>query len=159
MNPDGTYRESAAWWFHLQVFNPRRWPAVTQVRLNLIQIEQFDAAGTPQTVWRGTAAVIWANADQHPLLRDVGHAADADICSLVKGDCLRIYLRDSPRDVDHVWGGRITQFLTFQASGIEADSPPLRVQIAWDGGWGDDEEQLKKHLVVKVAPRGGGKPA
>jgi hypothetical protein len=40
---------------------------------------------------------------------------------------------------------------TLQASGIEAESNILRVEISWDGKWSDDMTELKRHLVVKRA--------
>jgi len=28
-------------------------------------------------------------------------------------------------------------------------SKPIRIEVAWDGNWSDDTEEMSRHLVVK----------
>lgn len=40
--------------------------------------------------------------------------------------------------------------LTLQARGLLTDSNLLRVEIAYDGKWSDDTDEMARHTVVKA---------
>ena len=46
-------------------------------------------------------------------------------------------------------------WVTLQARSLEADSPPLRLGIAWDGHWDAGEAEMARHLQLNSALQKG----
>jgi hypothetical protein len=113
--------------------------------------------------WVGEIPMRWAHQEVNPLVRDIGHPFDCDLCSVVKEKWVELH----PLVVPHALTARRREacslIVTLQARGLEADSNLARVKIAWDGRWADGAEEMTRHMSVTTVEssiphrgRGGG---
>lgn len=148
-DPDGSQRQSAGRWYHIRIENRRRWSPAHQVQVFLLRVEEPDAAGENQMTWIGEIPMNWRHQEVNPIMRTVGAGADCDLCSVVRDKWLELH----PLVVPHSLNARRREpcrlTVTLQARSIEADSDLLRVQIAWDGKWSEDGDNMMQHAVVK----------
>lgn len=95
--------------------------------------------------------LAWAHARENPCHRDIA-PRDTETCNLG-------YLKHHERfvlDLCTPWpptfsgivhaGQRMLVEVVAVAEG--AKSRPLRIEVAWDGGWSDDPAQMRRHLVI-----------
>ena len=140
--------------YHLKVTNERRSSPARRVQVYLLQVEIPRADGEFQGAWAGAVPIRWRLQEFHPLARDIGPAADCDLCSVVRAsdavqnNQLRLYPLVAPHTMQTVFEQATRLRLTFQAQAIEADSKLLRVEITWNGEWADDARRMAGHLVV-----------
>jgi hypothetical protein len=153
---DGPTIDTFSRWYHVRVENKRRWSPATDVRLLLLRLEQRDAAGQYQTTWVGEIPLQWSNPQITPLAPTVGPAYDCDLCSVLRQPSrqhtLSLHPIIQPFNLPTHWQTPIQVALTLQARSLDTDSHLFRVEIAWDGQWADDADQMAKHLVVRPAP-------
>jgi hypothetical protein len=138
-------------WFHVRVSNSRRWSPVTGLHIMLISIEAPDAAERWQFVWKGQCPLTWRHEpSQAP--KSVGYDAECDLCYVLKEPRgLRLSPMNRGQVEDTFRPGAIRIALTVQARGIEADSPPLRLELSWNGQWSDDASQMRRNFVIGTA--------
>lgn len=137
-------------YYHIEVANPRRRLAPLRgVRVYLVMVEQRSADQTFRPIWNARIPVMWRTQAVQPLLQDIGPAAHADLCSVVKGKFLQLHLLTTPFDLETVYREPVALRLTFLAHGLLVDSAPFPVEVHWDGEWDDDAEKMSRHLVVK----------
>ena len=148
--PDGNTRQTEGRWYHLRVENERRWSPATQVQVFLLRIEEPDAAGEDRLTWIGEMPMRWRHQEIHPRVRTIGYPADCDLCSVIKEKWLELNLLITPSEINAKRRDACRLTLTLQARGMESDSNLLRVQIAWDGKWANDDKEMAQHMVVKV---------
>ncbi len=137
-------------YYHLRVSNERRWSPANNVQVFLIRMEEQGPDSELQITWSGEVPMRWRLQEVFPPARTIGPAADCDLCSVVKGKWLELLPLVAPYNMDVKRRQKSLVVLSLQARGNEADSPILRVQISWDGGWEDGAQEMKRHLVVKV---------
>lgn len=144
-------RTTVGRWYHGRVENARRWSPASQVQVFLLQLEEKSADGGMHVTWTGEIPVRWKHQEASPAARPFGHPFDFDLCSVVKDKWVEIHPIVLPFNLNSRHRTASSMVATFQARGIESDSNLLRVSIAWDGGWSDDAEEMKRHMVVKEA--------
>lgn len=137
-------------YYHLQVSNKRRWSPASNVQVFLMRVEEPGPDGDLQLRWTGDIPMRWRHQEVFPPTRPIGPSADSDLCSVVKGKWLELLPLVAPFNLEIKRREKCLVVLSLQARGNEADSPILRVQISWDGGWEDGAQEMKRHLVVKV---------
>ena len=71
---------------------------------------------------------------------------------MVKDKWLELHPLITPFALDARRTAACQLIVTLQARGVEADSKPLRVKIAWDGKWSDDADEMARHMVVNEVP-------
>ena len=147
--PDGSTRETMGRWYHVRVSNERRWSPATQVQVFLLRVEEPDAAGEFKVTWLGEIPIRWRDQEIKPLVRTIGHADDCDLCSVVEEKWLELHPLVIPHALDARRRTSCRLIVTLQARGVEADSNLLRVEIAWDGKWSEDADEMAHHMVVK----------
>ena len=162
----GPEHRAGVWWFHVEVSNARRRVPVHEVRAVLCRVE--DERG--RVLWDQYLDLVWAL--DHGRTRSVGPPALADLCALYEhriapsgedqGRVLlllpadpppkslpiapRLFPNDFPRRVP----AKQPVVLTLMARGLEGDSDPVRVRVAWDGEWPATEDRRRDHLSVTV---------
>ncbi len=141
-------------YFHARVSNTRRrWAPAHHVQVFIIRQELPDASGSYQTVWASEVPVEWDFQKVKPLQMTIGYAQDVPVCSIVKEKWVAIHPLIKPYSLIRRWREPFKTAITFVAKSEEVDSEPLRIEIAWDGHWSDDVNQLtRQHLTVKELP-------
>jgi hypothetical protein len=131
---DGGERPSARW-YHLRVSNPHRWSPITSAKVFLLEIERRDSSGKYGSVWKGAVSVQWRYADALEKAVDIGFPRACDLCVITSDHMLRLqpsFWRGL--DVHYTaYSHPVRLRLTLQASGLEADSRCLKVQLKWCG--------------------------
>ena len=129
--------------------NSRRWSPASEVQILLLQVEEPGPNGNLQVTWRGDIPLAWRHQQLFPLARTMGRDADADLCSVRQGGPLKLHLLIEPLNLEVVRNQASTLVLSLQARGSQADSPVLRIRVAWDGGWHDGTTEMRGHLTVE----------
>ena len=140
-NPDGVVAEGegggqdSSRWYHLRVSNPHRWSPITSVRVFLLEVEWPEAGGGYRSAWKGAMPLQWRYAAAMEKSADMGFARDCDLCVITSDKVLRLTLsfRGGIEDKYTTYSEPIRLRLTLQASGLEADSRRLKVQLDWNG--------------------------
>lgn len=149
--PDMAPRESVSRWYHVRVSNARRWSPASQVQVFLLRLEERDASGAYSTKWAGEIPIKWRNAEISPVVRTIGYAAECDLCNVVKDKWMELQPLIAPLSLSARRREPCQLRVMLQARSLETDSDPLAIEIAWDGGWAEDTEDMARHMVVKVA--------
>ena len=147
---EGSTRETIGRWYHLRVKNERRWSPATDVQVLLLRVEEPDASGVDKITWAGEIPIRWAHQEISPLLRKVGNSWSCDLCSVIKNECVQLHPIIVPFGLDAKRMEASNMTVTMQARSLESDSDPVRVKIAWDGGWADDSKEITRHMVVRL---------
>src|ERR1043166_6901608 len=146
---DGKARDTISRWYHIRVENKRRWSPAHQVQVFLIRLETKDASGVDKVAWIGQIPLVWQHQAINPLLRTIGYPANADLCNVVKDKWVELQVLYIPHALITRYRDKCHIICTFQAHGVDADSNLLRVEIAWNGKWDEDADQMSNHMVVR----------
>jgi hypothetical protein len=155
-DPIGNHVDWARYYF-IHVWNARKWSPAEQTQLFLTRIEEPGPSGDLRTSWSGQIPIRWRNQEIVPLLRTIGPSADCDFCRVEKKGVLRILPLLVPNNLTDFRTKKCQYVAHLQARSTLADSPVLRVFVAWDGGWDDGTDEMKRHLEIKemgCAPAG-----
>ena len=144
-------RDEDARYYHVQVTNKRRWPVANQVQVHLLRVEEPGPDNQYKVVWEGDVPLSWRHQEIHPLARIVGHAADCDLCSVIKGKWLQLHPLVVPFNLNALRREPTQLRVLLQARSVEADSKHLAIEISWDGQWADGEKEMMRHMVVREA--------
>jgi len=142
-------REEDARYYHLRVWNERRWSPAQQTQAVLLRVDEPDAGGVLVPVWTGDIPVGWRHQVVSPLQRTVGPEAFADICSVVKGKWLQLHTLIQPNNLQTIRRSACTLVLHLQARASEVDSRVVQIRVAWDGGWEDGANEMTRHLKIE----------
>ena len=137
-------------YYHLRVENRRRWSPATDARVVLLQLEEPGPDGRWQVRWTGNIPLQWRHGDVLPIFRVIGPVTFADLCSVVVTEGFRLHTLISPYVLHTVRPTATKLALTVQAHSAESNSDPLRIEIAWDGGFHTGAQEMRQHLTVEV---------
>lgn len=139
-------------YYYVLVSNQRRWSPAEETQVFLTRLETPGPSEDLQILWFGEIPIRWRNQEFVPPLRTVGPNIDCDFCRVEKnGKRLALLPLVPANNLPTIWQGPCTFVATLQARSSVRDSEMLRVMVAWDGGWKDGVEEMKKHLVVRPA--------
>jgi hypothetical protein len=152
----GTQYDRPARYYNVSVVNPRRWPIATDVQIMMTRLETLSPSGTPTTAWTGEIPLQWVHQELHPLLRKVGRHAFADLAVVVNDTTvgqkqLHLLPLMKPNNFERSYYTTTRIWVTVMATANEIDSPPLRLEIAWDGQWNAGDSEMARHLVIHPA--------
>jgi hypothetical protein len=142
-------RDEDARYYHLKVWNVRRWSPAQQTQVVLLRVDEPDAGGVFVPIWTGDIPLGWRHQAVSPLQRTVGPEAFADICSVVKGKWLQLHTLIQPNNLETVRRGACNLVLHLQARSNETDSAIVRVRITWDGSWVEGADEMMRHLKIE----------
>ena len=140
-----------AWYFNLVVSNGRRSSPASNTR---VLLERVFKKG-PDDRWleekfSGPVQVLWQWHDQSPQLQTIGPDTKSPFARLVEDTpavVLMLYLY--PNNLDSKIQQDEPRRLVFRADSDIAASPPITLEVAWDGQWTDGRTEIGEHLVVK----------
>lgn len=142
-------RKGGSRFYHLRVTNERRWSPARQVQVVLTLIESPGADGQMRTEFAaGAVPMRWRHQSVYPLARTIGPEADCDLLTVVEDKWLELTALIAPYNLEAKRLGACHLVLTLEARSIEATSPPLRVEVHWDGKWERGDTEMGRHLVV-----------
>lgn len=130
----------------------QRLSPATQVNLNLLRIEELNAAGTPSATWLGEIPLKWRHQQIRQLRPTVGPAIDCDLFYVLPGKWLELQPMIAPNNMKVRYEAGCRIFVTVQATSVEGESNLLRVEIAWNGEWTEGTLQMRRHLVFREVP-------
>lgn len=146
---DGGQRETDGRWYHVEVANKSRWSPAKEVQVFLLRVEEPDAAEQDQIIWLGDVPMRWRHQEIRPVAPTIGPTIDCDLCSVIKDKSVQLWPLITPHSLNAQRREPCNFTVTLQARSIETDSNLLRVQIAWNGEWSDDTDEMARNMVVK----------
>lgn len=168
MTPAGLQeRATNTRYYHVLVKNvsAARFPIAREAQVVITQLETQGPDGQPQPAFIGVLPLRWAHQEVDPTpSRSVGPERIADLLRILEdgnlgaatlsdrpaGDpALELTPMIYPNNFPHRYTGPTHLWVTVQARSLEADSPPLRMEIAWDGQWETGEAEMARHLHLK----------
>lgn len=139
-------------YYHLKLTNRRTWSPAKRVRILVTGIEKRRPDGTyfPETLI-APLQLTWAFPQFHELLPTV---ATEDVCDLgfLDEDAQRFNL--SLYVVPNNFRGYVEPRQSMRVSVIASaenyePKSPLILEIAWDGQWSSDMDEMQRHLAIK----------
>lgn len=156
MLPTHTNGKKARYYL-IRVKNPKRIPPAHEVELVLTRIEKSGARG-PEILFDEIMPLMWQRQELYPLrTRTIGADAIAALFYVQDDGTLGFVPALSPggglaTHFPREHAGRSTLWVTLQAISTEADSPPIRLKIEWDGQWHAGKAEIEKRCNVSVDP-------
>ena len=83
---------------------------------------------------------------EHP---NIGRQRLCDIGHIEHGQPFWVQSEHGPPDLDLTVTQENPIRITLEASGDNAVSMPLVIEISWNGQWHDDDGEMAKHLVLR----------
>jgi hypothetical protein len=146
----GRGRQIQARYYHVRVSNRRRFSPAHEVRVVMTLVESPGPDQLPQAVYSATLPLKWRNQEADPRpSRTIGADDFADLLYVNEEGALYLTPMITPNKFPLHHTGATMLWVTVQALSIEADSQPLRLQIAWDGQWDLGEAEMTNHLKIK----------
>jgi hypothetical protein len=152
--PNGESRREQARYYRLRVSNSKRWTKATQVRVQLLRLEEPGPDGGWQLKWAGQVPLRWTHQEIVPLEQTIGPNATCDLCSVVKDKWLELHPIILPANLADLARRRQPAYMriSVQVTSSEVDSDIRQFQISSDGQWKDGEVEMAQHLVVTTLP-------
>jgi hypothetical protein len=150
---DGSHVDDIRY-YHLKIWNQRRWSPASSVQVFLTRIEEFGPDGLLQTNWAGNVPLRWRDQEFVPLVQSVGAAKDVDFCFVRKHEAkLTLMPLLNPNNLSRERIGPCRFVARIEARSNEVDVEPFNLEVAWDGKWDDGDIEMSKHLAVKEFKR------
>jgi hypothetical protein len=132
-------------YYHLHVWNERRSCPADEVQVFLRRMEEPTSANEP---WQGDVPFRWRDQESIPKTLRIGTGRDCDLCIVGRDSGLRLMPLFTPNSLKAHRLGACVLVLFVQARSNQVDSELQRIQISWDGMWDDEDEKMRKHLVI-----------
>jgi len=145
-----------AYW-HIDVVNHRKWSPVKKIRLLLTGIEKKGADGAlyhqPLPV---PVQLTWAHPQFHELSPTIVARDVCDLGYLEQGaDRFVPSLYIVPNNFKgFVMKGEAVRLALSAYADNYASASALVLEIAWDGEWGEDVTEMRRHLVINQVQEG-----
>ena len=139
-------------YYHIAVTNARTWSPARNLIVRLIKIETMaaDRRFQPERLVH-SLQFTWANPQFHEISPTV---TSSDMCDFgfidegSEGFVPSMYVM--PNDFEGIVQAEETRRFTIDATADNYHSKtPLVLEVAWDGTWTADTEQLMRHLVIR----------
>lgn len=142
-------REGIARYYHLKLRNKVRWPVATNTQVFLKRIEELGPDREYHITWSSDIPMNWRHQEIFPVARTFGPDADCDLASVVEEKWLELHTLIKPLVLKARYREPVDIIVTLQAKSEQGESNILRINLAWDGKWSEDEKEMMRHLVVK----------
>jgi hypothetical protein len=136
-------------YYRVCVSNAQRAGTVQDVLIVVDAIERELPNGQAELEYRGPIPLLWQHPDAFPKSRSVGTSAVADFLVVSEEQTLRLATAIPRKE----YALRTSFWVTVAARGREADSPPVRFKISWDGVWERGAAEMRAHLTIDVEQR------
>jgi hypothetical protein len=142
-------------YYHLRVWNERRSSPAHNVRVVVKEVYRPNADGTmSQTPLSGPLQLTWQFQGSNPQFQTIGAESICDLGYLRKGEpfTLSMLFHHISFDLKVRQGQKAIVVLI--ALSDEGESNELKIEIAWDGEWSDDTDEIIRHMIVKQLATG-----
>lgn len=150
---DGT----PARYYHVVVENLRPHAPATNTHVVLSRITRPSADGRfyPASGPNITGPIPLTRQHGHtlPLMATVGQSANYDLLNVVQGGHAALQLVFIPNNLNQVLKAGERLLVELVAVSDQAQSPPLHVEISWNGEWSSDQGIMGQNLVVRTIRR------
>jgi hypothetical protein len=141
--------------FHLRVWNERRWATAHQVQVFLTALEQLGPNGQWHVIWTGNVPMRWRDQEVNPFRMNIGTPIDCDFCMVSKSRrFIQLMPLIAPNNLKVHWEGECRFLARLQARSTEKDSAEYNVEVSWDGKWEDGDLEMRNHLTVDLRQPG-----
>jgi hypothetical protein len=141
-------RMADARYYYVVARNRRRYAPAHGVQVMLMSIEIEGPHSKPQVNAVGPLPLTWKLPELYPLARTVGDEAIANLFYVIENKPLEFVTPVVPYNFAHQYPAPCKLWATVQARGIEGDSEPLRIEIAWNGQWHPGDTEMARNLPV-----------
>jgi hypothetical protein len=144
-------------YYLIKVKNLNRIPPAHDAELLLNRVEKSGAAG-PDILFDESMPLGWQRQELYPSrTRRIGPEAISALFFVQQDGTLGLTPALGPGGTlashfPQIHAGRTTLWVTLQATSTEADSPPVRLKIAWDGQWHDGKAEIESSCKVSIDP-------
>ncbi|MGA1843364.1 MAG: hypothetical protein ACMUIS_02240 [bacterium] len=141
-------------YFHLRVWNERRASPAHNVRVVIMELYRPNADGTmSQVTLSGPLQLAWQFQGSNPQFQTIGAESTCDLGYLRRGEPFTLSTLFHHISFDpNVQPGQKAIFI-LRALSDECESDELKIEVAWDGIWSEDSDEIIRHMVVKLLPR------
>lgn len=137
-------------YYHLRIFNERKSAPAHNVRVVLTKLLKPAADDSiPDSALAGSVQLNWRFGRYQPQFPTIGPTMICDLGYLIDGQEFKLSTIYNPNNLNCKVEADQRIHIEVIAVSDEMESKPLRIEIAWDGGWSDDTVEMKRHLVVK----------
>jgi hypothetical protein len=144
-------------WYHVRVENesPGRWPVANDVRVYVTEVKLLRARF--ERIWAGQAPLSLQHEKDFNPQRIVGPPMTADLICVtaieeeqrrIERPVLQLAVNPMPTGIPLRFTGGVTLKFKVVAISVEADSPPLFLQVQWDGQWAREDERMRQHFPI-----------
>lgn len=139
--------------YHLHVWNENRSTPATDVQVCVSRLEEIGPDGKTQDLWLGDLPLRWRDQEFVSPRQRMGTARDCDLCMIGKHSGLDLLPLFVPNSMNPHRQEKCRMVLTVQARSSQVDGELICIEISWDGIWGDDEGEMKKHFKIEIRER------
>ncbi|HVN97274.1 MAG TPA: hypothetical protein VMT62_12670 [Syntrophorhabdaceae bacterium] len=137
-------------YYHLRVTNDRKGAPARNVRVMLTKILQLKVGGRPvDRSFSGPLQLTWQFPAFHPQTSSIGPDDVCDLGNIMQGRSFALTPYVVPNNFAGYVGANEEILVEVVAIADNGQSEPINIKIAWDGGWSDDDVEMRRHLVVK----------
>jgi len=137
-------------YYHLRVWNERRASPAHNVRVVIKSLYRPNADGTmSQTSLSGPLQLTWQFQGSNPQFQTIGAELTCDLGFLRQGEHFKLSTLFHHISFDPTVKKGQKMIVGLIALSDEGESNELGLEIAWDGTWSDDSDEIVKHMVVK----------
>ena len=136
-------------YYHLQVWNERRWSPAEHVQVYLIRVDELGPSDELESAWVENVPIRWHDQEIVPLFQTIGAAKDCDFCRVEKKGGLSLMPLIVPNNLNARRQGKCKFAAWLQARSNQADPQDIRIQVSWDGLWENSDTEIQRHLEVR----------
>jgi hypothetical protein len=138
-------------YYHLRVVNDRDWAPARNVKVLVKKILRPAADGHwVDCSFSGPLQLAWQFPKSHPRFPFIGPDDVCDLGCVIKGERFALRPYETPNNFTGYIAKNEKILVEVAAIADNGKSKPIRIEIAWDGEWNDNEKEMSRHLVVKL---------
>jgi len=137
--------------YHLIVRNKIKSSPAHNVRVLMTGLSRPTADGRyGNSTLSGGVQFVWQFKDSVPQFPVIGSPLICDLGNIRQDGPFTLATMFRPIYLDTTINSNQRAKVTVQAVSDECVSPPLNVEISWDGKWEEDTGRMAEHVVIKV---------
>jgi len=137
-------------YYHLRVWNERRAAPAHNVRIVIKSLYRPSADGTmSQITLSGPLQMAWQFQGSNPQFQTIGAESTCDLGCLRQGEVFRLSTLFHHISFNSTIESGQKIIVGIIALSDEVESNELKLEIAWDGNWSEDSDEMLRHMVIK----------
>lgn len=137
-------------YYHLRVWNKRRAAPAHNVRVVIKALYRPSADGTMvQITLSGPLQLAWQFQGSNPQFQTIGAESTCDLGFIRQGEVFNLSTLFHHISFDRTVMEGQNMIVGIMAFSDEVESNELKLEIAFDGIWSDDSDEMLRHMVIK----------